>query len=497
MALWVNAIFGQPMTVEMDLLAILQGDLGLGDQLVIVDPTVVQMTYFQSITGFAQNRLSALINTAFPNEIVVTGVDSTYGYLQGPFWVSITKTGGGVTVVKKSGPNCSGSTPQYTNERINVGCDTSECGGDGYWVRDGTNNKVVEPRTVILFHELAHAFHWASRNTTFCATGEIEAVDDENGIRKQFSLPQRSFKNLQGGCGAPAPYNPWEGIGCFIVTAVTGSPRSLQVLEFHRIRDGLLRPTRLGRKLFDALFAEYYQCAPRIVADMQRAPELKLLMTQLVVEPLLDVLLLTERHVRQDLRCGALDAEVDQLFDQARIRLAELDVAPDALKGLVDQVFEFEARLQGKLDSGQSPAPIMGWLPETVFPYLAQIVPATTPETAALAWGVAQPLAIYWVAIDRLFDGEEAISSLRDGLADAIEDWLALAPVDWWHSDGALAADLQALGAAVMTSRDVRHRFGAKLLARCHEEFSVGLVEALHAADFIMSGNDGEGGPNA
>lgn len=487
MTLWVNAIFGYPAIVELDLLAIIQGDLGLGDQLVITDPTVLQMTYAKTKAGIAQERINALINTVFPNNIIVTGVDSSYGFMNGLFWQSITGIGGGVTVVT-TGSQCSGSSPLYTNELIKVVYDTSACGGQGYWVRNLTNDKVVEPRTVILFHELAHAFHWASRTSQFCASGEAQAIGDENLMRVQFSLPRRSQTNTQGGCGAPESYNPWEAIGCFIVTSITGSPRAAQVLELHYIRDALLRPTRLGRALFDKIFFEYYQCAPRVVQDMQADPELKRLIARMAVEPLLDVFLLAKLHVRLDLRSGAVDAEITHVLEQWQERLNDESIDPNAVEYLAQLLSRIKASLdRATVETFTVPLSVEQWTPDLMFRYIASTIMTSTPDTSALAWGIMHPLTISWGILGHSA-GPDVPASLSGKLAEAIEDWLALAPVDWsiFELDvDAITADLQSLATEVITDRAVGHRFGAKLLSHCPARLRPQLAEAMRAADLL------------
>lgn len=491
MTLWVNAIFGNPARVELDLFTLAQGDMGMGDMLVITDPSVVQMTYVKTYSGFVQDRLHEIINTVFPNQIIVTGVDSTYGFMNGPFWQSITSIGGGVTVVK-AGANCSGGTPLYTNELIKVVYDTEGCNGSGYWVRDTHNNKIVEGPITILFHELAHAYHWAHRSSQWCTTGHAQVIADENLMRVQFTLPKRNPANDEGGCGPPSTYsNPWED--CFIVSAVSGSPRSVQVREFQRIRDSLLRPTRLGRALFATLFGEYYQFAPRVVADMEAAPELKEQIKRLVVEPLLDLLMLTELHVRLDLRGGALDQEVTQVFAQGWDRLGRQEISADTVARLAALMVRITSGLNGTAAQPETTPPQSAPSdPDATLRYLASTIHAGTPRTRALAWCLAQPLTIYWATLRLLVMDQEATqeSAVSPGeqLAVAIEGWLAQAPLHWGPAAACadtVSADLQALAASVFTSRAVRHRIGARMLAHSPGPLRPRLTEDMRAADFL------------
>lgn len=203
-------------------------------------------------------------------------------------------------------------TPAYTNEQIEVVYDVEACNAIGYWVLNASKAKIVEDPHIILFHELAHAFHWANRSSQICQ-GHAQFIDDENQARIQFNLEKRHVVDDAGGCGPPSTYgNPWQD--CFILNAVSGSPHSPLVREFERIRDSLMRPSRPGRQLFARLIAEYYQFAPHVVADMETDPQLKEAMKRWVVEPLLDALTLIELHIRRDLRSGDWNEEIARVL---------------------------------------------------------------------------------------------------------------------------------------------------------------------------------------
>src|SRR5215471_10084134 len=110
MALFVD-LSGFPSLVETNLLEITGGDLGLGDG-PGPDPTVLQITYAQSASGFGQNLVNALVNT-FPNNIVITGVDNTFVI-------------GGVPITSVAGATF------LDGAIIRIVYDTTQCGGSLY-----------------------------------------------------------------------------------------------------------------------------------------------------------------------------------------------------------------------------------------------------------------------------------------------------------------------------------------------------------------------------
>lgn len=496
MTLLINAIFGFPARVELDLLTMLQGDMGFGDQPTIADPTVFEVTYKPTTSGTTQSRIQQLVNGVLPNQVVITGVDSSYGFVgPGGFYVYIKSIGGGACVVmKKDGPQCSGGVSNYGKELIAVVYDVSQCGGEGYWVRNMNNDKIDEPPIVALYHELSHAFHWANRTSEYCTTadkGEIQAVEDENTMRTQFSLPKRNPNNRQGGCGAPGTYgNPWESV-CFIVSAAFDAPYSEQVREFQRLRDSLLRSTRLGHAVFATLADEYYQCAPRICSDMHADTHLKLMVARLVVEPLLEVLRLTEIDLNRDLRSPGMDDEIRHMFMQWRGRLEGIGVDAAQIRNAVEGISRFHDQLSNRVQApDKQSVPPTGWTVQATFDYLATTILGGPFTTAALAWCLAEPLGCYWLTFAEFMVDPLDSGNVSDRLAGRIEAWLASAPIDWAAATAdteALAADVRLLRAHLITSNSMWQRFAAMVSAGCPGVLRPSLATAMDRADLLRS----------
>src|SRR5437762_3584245 len=114
----------------MDLFTIVGGDLGFGDQYTL-DPSLLLITYNQSVNGFGQDRMNAIINYGFPNDVVILGVDCTYLINGQP----ICNGSPAVTIVTPW-PNCTGGAPVYSNNAIGIIYDVTQCNNSKYYVFD-------------------------------------------------------------------------------------------------------------------------------------------------------------------------------------------------------------------------------------------------------------------------------------------------------------------------------------------------------------------------
>jgi hypothetical protein len=222
-----------------DLFTISGSDLGLGEDPVASDPTVQQVTYAETAGQPATaDRLNNLVNgTGTPSvpatpPIVITALNGGNDPHSG-----LDVTGNGFTYMDNTG----------TSPVIRAVYDVSDCNGQGIQVFDAGGNLIAEPRAVIIYHELSHAFHFAIGQIPFpqtaCpgnTTDEPAAEIDENVLRAQLGLPLRDPCNHGGQCGG-GPSN-----SCFTgdtrVTLADGEEKSIE-----GVRTGDLVLGRSGR----------------------------------------------------------------------------------------------------------------------------------------------------------------------------------------------------------------------------------------------------------
>jgi hypothetical protein len=136
---------------------------------------VDRVTYTKTSSGAGQNRIEELVQSA--GNVVVSAV---------PNGTNIPDGAGNLIPINLVG----GATfPPDSNGLIQVafGFDTA-------------GNRISLPRSVILLHELSHAFHRANGSFN-SADPEFQAITDENSYRAQVGLPLRDPNNHNGGQG--------------------------------------------------------------------------------------------------------------------------------------------------------------------------------------------------------------------------------------------------------------------------------------------------------
>src|SRR5215469_10258960 len=145
------------------------------------DPNILQITYSESpsfIGDVGSDTVNTLANQT-PSTVCVIAVDSTYVLPNG---YPITSFAGFTSCPDETGT-------------ITIYYDVSQCGGTGYWVYDINGNETGQPNHLILFHELAHAWHFVM-GFDHCANGqpddpggyELEALSYENALRDELNL---------------------------------------------------------------------------------------------------------------------------------------------------------------------------------------------------------------------------------------------------------------------------------------------------------------------
>jgi hypothetical protein len=482
MALSVATNAQEPM-VGLDLIHILgtdSGNLGTPSSGGSFD----MVTYTQTQSSFAKDRMNAIVNSFASTPIQVTGVLNTFVLPDG---TPITSAAG-VTSVPSGSVNSAG-TGVVSGTTIIIIYDVSACGGSGYCVFDTSNNSIAEPTEVILFHELAHAFHWAN-NDFDKAHPEPQAENDENQLRgeEQPPLPLRDPNNHGGGCGTCTPPK-----SCFVASAAFGSALAPEVDEFRKVRDSILRPTKLGAEFFSHFYAEYNRFSRRIAGDMNASPALCQTITVLLVEPMLEFLRLLQEYAWGGWQDARFTGDVAISLERSLVRLQQQDFVG---QWEVAQMADGIARL-GCVSSGPQAGPSRnrGTRPPSVpqdpgaiFDYINSLVFAPNSSTKYVKWGLVLPLKLYWAAMHTLQRKDANNTAAAADFADRMANWLASVPIPPtlnYSSREALRIELDQLAKTVFTTPSTRRHFGARLLTALDGTVEYDLHKLLSAMAYL------------
>lgn len=403
-----------------DLYAISRLDGNLGDIPVPGDPTVVQMTYSGAApAGPTANRLFTLINTNFGTPIVVSALNDGID----PISLIDLTTVAGITYVDSS----SGITV------IRVVYDASQCLGNGFFVFDTGGNHITFPGPVLLYHELSHALRVATGTTQ--PNDEIPAETDENVLRGLLSLCLRDVNNHDGGCG---PGNTCGGSsnggGCFIVSATTGSPVSVEVMHLRQLRDQVAAASRLAAQLIESIYQGYYQFSPQIADNLQQDASARNAVLGIVVRPLLAWYTLAG--------VMALKSHDDEAVSQALREV--VNACPQFLgSSLIPSLLE-------KIRDGK-PLPVLA--PKLLRQFAPRLQHVAQLRFAS--WAIFDPLIRVW-----------RTATTSEQLITAVSEWLATAPLEALEPIGnpeLLETDLSSLASFFDFQPQARRQLGARL----------------------------------
>jgi hypothetical protein len=438
---------GSPSCVEADLIVICQANNGgFGDAPVAGDTTVLQVTYTEAPGGPATaDRLNTLVNTDFGVPIVITGVSAGVANPHG----GQDETGNGLTFTD----NSSGSPV------IRVVYDVGQCNGTGIFTFDTGGNHIITPNPVILYHELSHALHDATG--TALPNDEPPAETDENVMRTELGITLRDINNHNGGCGISGaagcgPAGP-SGNGCFIVSAVSGSPQSASVNRLNRTRDLLLRASVLGRDLVERIYREYYAFSPAIAAELTADPALRAMVHADVVAPLVEWYGLVEARY--------LHGDANIVTALAEMLLAGIQQGD--MTGLSDSYSAF---------ARAAPLPVNA---PSGLVYLRERIGSQALSTALVRWAYAEPL-------DACFACAAQGADARDLLAK-MAGWIGRIPLEGAAAHrGAAEFETEVRNlAAALGEPAMRHALGARLQTRFAAEPDLDAERALAAHDLI------------
>ena len=433
----------------MDLLQIANLDTGVGQDAPVGD--LIHITYARTLGGIPPTRLDALVNTDFAGvagttDIIVVPVDETFTRPNGQF---VTQNAGLTFPVGHS---------ENPTSSVLVVYDTSDNGGSGYSLPAVGGGTVGFASSVILFHELSHAFRDATNaslnNSASGCTASAEehaAEDDENDMRDQLGEPKH--RDPTNHCSATG--NPTSC--CIVASISTGSPYSGAVNELRGERDSLLRTSEVGFDFFARLHYEYYCFSPQVCQLMEGDETLRREIASGFVAPLTVFLRLLRIQATEQLTRQQLGRRiVDLIADDERLRTAtilELDEARQLL------------------ESGEGTSGAIRSSSVALLRYLRDHV----NSSEHLRWGLLQPIEIIASAL-RMYVTDATPADLGDAFLQRLEHWAAAIPLtDVWSTLSIydIRQEIEFLGATVLISAVARDAF----FARFEERF--GALERL------------------
>jgi hypothetical protein len=184
--------------------------------------------------------------------------------------------------------------------------DTSECGGNGWWVVKDGGGTTSFPRPVILYHELWHAHEYGNGTLVSpltlaqAAQAEVRAENAENDMRDMMGLDHRDPNDHSGGCGGGP-------VVCCVVASVATDALSEEVNALRPVRDLMLRRSDVGHDFFMHLHRDYYSVSPEVCRLMGATPSLNDFVRQNFVAPLvnaLELLVLYTRNPNDEVALG-------------------------------------------------------------------------------------------------------------------------------------------------------------------------------------------------
>lgn len=486
-----------------DMLKIVDGDTSIGDAKT-TDPAWISITYSHTKQGFAQTQFFDIVHGTPNYNILLRYVPSNYSLPEDPP-IPIAKTQGATY-----GPGTGTANPEDNSGVILVYLDAYNDNGANYWVLGQDGSQIFSPRWVQLFHELSHALHISRGQVTKDTPDAQEdalTIADENKLRAQYQgkhlwLKQRNL-NEQGGTGAKDPEpdfnNPTPKSKCFIVSAAYGSPQAAQVRRLQKLRDNLLRHSILGDEFFAQVLAEYYQFSPQIAMDMNASPTLKLSISKLVVEPLIDFFTLLELYVRGGWQQKNFADQADQLLRNFLKDLPRAGFASNQVDIIYLEIERLKARLESRI--GETKSQKVSSMPATsteviaVLDYLASIVETSTLTTRYIAWAVVAPLVIYWTALSRIKSQQIQTDTIRVNIAEALNNWLGTVPIPpaFEHlGERAVRDSLAQLLETIFAIPSVRQKIGSRLLESYGNRVPYDLKAVLQETDYLAASVDDE-----
>ncbi len=431
-----------PDRAEADLFTATNLDTNFGEDAPVGD--LIQVTYgTEQSTGPCPDRVHLLVNTDFGVnaqhiDIIVVAVDGSFALLDG----TLLTANAGRTFPVGDPDNPTGS--------VLVVYDTSQDNGAGYCVKGlvSGNYDCPFPNSVILFHELSHAFRYANHtNLSLSATGctaspeENAAENDENLLRTQLGIPLRdSTDHCGGACGMAGPNT---GSCCIVASIATGSVYSAEVNALRQVRDSFLRRSEIGFSFFDWLFEDYYSFSPEVCRLMAISPPLRDRIERDFVRPLTLVLTLIHTY--------SLGGALGERFE------SDLAAAPQLTAMSREEVSEAIRVLQVVSRGDVTSDPVLT--------QLSSLLSTRAIGSPPVRWALMEPVEIYANALLWRLDGV-GIDVIDRHLADRFDAWAAEMPLtNVWSTLAKyeIRQELVFLKQCLLRTPQARQRFAERL----------------------------------
>jgi hypothetical protein len=443
----------------IDLLFIANGDTNVGQTPVPGRPELEQVAYaVQAETGPPPNRLFALVNTNFgvnPQNIDIIVIAGGFGFTLNDG--TLLKDFGGTSL--PPGATFDGVVFNPSTSVV-VLYDITQNGGQGFCCKPQNSDDLTlpTPNSVILYHELSHAFRQAQNasldgtepDCSDASDEESAAEVDENDMRDLLvtargGTPDGSTRrDTNNHCGASCG---GASDCCIVASIVSGSPYSAEVSALRRVRDQFLRRSSIGSDFFGRLHYDYYAFSPQVCRLMAESKETRRLIEMYFVRPLVICLnLICDRALET---CTA--PELGARF------LSAVEKAPCLAVLSREEALEVLDLIRGR--PGKA-------LPD---PRLAELIEQRGRTSEYVRWALIEPLEFFVEAL--LWRLEEcSAEEIGTRLAHAIDRWGARLPITGvWNdlSNRAFREELRFLNTTLLRNPGARTRFAQRLPQSC------------------------------
>jgi hypothetical protein len=394
-----------------------------------------------------------------------------------------------------------------SNQTNTIYIDVSDAGGQHYLCLDSTGKTIWAPLPVILYHELAHAYHYAIRGDAphDLTDDQTLAIKDENDFRTQLGLPLRyplvsTGKALTGTptrggltfpkCKPPAKSaslaDLFDGtcVGCNIATAALGSPVAREIVAFRKAKRDFAPLTLGSVPLLEPMMNSYQLFSPIIAGEMRGDPDLRDAMLRYGVQPAVYLLRVVQTYASGTTDDPYAAADVERTLNDYVSAVSPITSAP-TLAAAADAAFAASRALAAADVPPSTGSTDAHRRPDNVFSYIADAVRGSGAETSGSAW-ILEGLAIFLrEAGTRSSDGAGATSQL----IPAVGAWLAQVPIPKYNApDGdELRHELIRLGERLFPSPPNREVFAQRLLAQWPRS-PLSLEEVLSGSGYVSHG---------